>query len=1187
MAEDNLSHLNYGHAGTATFDTDSRKWSFARDFTTTTLTQIAVSSHNSIAAVAAAIEHPTAPPSTRRTDAATNTKALLRSHPGLVPASDLLPELAVTSAAVVSASETYDPLVGNLYSTGSITCASRSEIWENPRRVAATVTGESRNILRLGFLSKETLGWGDDRSVWIRRQTLKNAESGYWNEEAAPIQQVCFSQSPDRSTLLAVRLPTRTVIFRPFYSQRPRPASRSPYYKLSSSLIDAHPLLSLSIAKTGGSAHVDVAFNPEFQLQFAVVDQDHVWSVWDIDRTRRSDKYSMTCLVQGRIAQQNDADLKGEDGWARILWVGDVNTILVCNRRQISVIEIRGGSFEYLPCPAVVSKRSADWILDVSRHPTIRGQFFVLTSTDLFLMVVITSSDAVDATVGSIGARVLVSWRHYRGTEDFTLSITLQMLDEDNTCIILRSRLNDLMQTYTFRNNLSNFAAPVSSCSPTLLDLVTDGAGRIIQMALEPCIFQGDTSSAAPGLGREYFGRNLHFFNLSVLLSDMSVHEIILYADYAGPNGARRDKEVVELSWITAYRPRKNVRTIEGIREMDGLLQPEGIETIVQPESRLPSQQLIPLEPKATGLAHRVADHRFVYDALIKTDMEPTAGRIDIRTVAAQLKQSLDSSTDHLQQFCGTLLDFAGMEIDVPDVDEASSSLQDLLLSAGQDGTRELLRIAAVSLLHLGDDEQITLASLYDSILQSWVAPLPREISLRIRQRKERMARRIAAEIMLACTRVNHREAEPASNLSKPGWSQDSGVSVPILSSQPLESSPVARPSSQPLPTSRRLQPELQSPLSQTSGPSSSQARSYQPTFFTLADPLVRLSKHLKLKEDAEPQSTIPDSVHQVLRHWDPGADPSNYDWTAAEHADHVEAIDENSQQQLEKARRRKVRREKKQRKEDELAQVQPSSQPFAFAKPTSFPRSSPGPMLGGIGSSSQAPSQVFSQVPLPGTGSRSQTSFNPFAVQSQVEPGKYGGRPDKKKKKKGSSRGSKSSSLALFSSSKRVFLPFPSLQPAFTVRVEIDAPIDVGGQSGSQLAIVPMLSGTVKSEPGFEPKIDGKLHGVGYDYIHNDASGSHMRLDVRSQLKTQDDTILAMYYKGTVAFTPDAKAVLSGSSDAQTTDFGDSFVTFSFETGSEKWKELQNGVYVAMGRFVMGESKGVIVEYKVSRVRA
>jgi RNA polymerase I-specific transcription initiation factor RRN6 len=52
----------------------------------------------------------------------------------------------------------------------------------------------------------------------------------------------------------------------------------------------------------------------------------------------------------------------------------------------------------------------------------------------------------------------------------------------------------------------------------------------------------------------------------------------------------------------------------------------------------------------------------------------------------------------------------------------------------------------------------------------------------------------------------------------------------------------------------------------------------------------------------------------------------------------------------------------------------------------------------------------------------------------------------------------------------------FPSLQPAFTVRVAIDAPMQVGGQAGAQLVIVPMVSGTVKSEEGFEPKLNGEL---------------------------------------------------------------------------------------------------------------
>lgn len=437
MADSTLSHLNYGHAGTSTFDIDARDWSFARQFTATTLKQIGIRNGSSIDAIPAPTRITNTAFSTRLTDARDSARALVRNYPQLVSASELLPDLAATSAAVLSTTSTYDPLIGNLYSTGSITYVNnRADKWDNPRRVATTVTGETGNILRLGFLYQQALGWGSDKSVWIRADTLRNTECGYWNEEAAPIQQVCFSQSEDRSTLLAVRLLTKTVIFRPFYSQRPRPAKQSSYYNLPPSLIDANPILILENDESGGSPHVDVCFNPDFQLQFAVVDQNHVWSVWDIDYKRKSTDYKMSCLMQGSISPPENADQTGEDGWARVLWVGDVNTILVCNRRQLSIVRLKGSSFEYLHCSAVISTRTSDWILDVKRHPSLRSRFFVLTSTDVFLMGITTPSEAVDATVGPVGARVLLSWRHYRGAEDFTLSISVVMLNEDRTYTI-------------------------------------------------------------------------------------------------------------------------------------------------------------------------------------------------------------------------------------------------------------------------------------------------------------------------------------------------------------------------------------------------------------------------------------------------------------------------------------------------------------------------------------------------------------------------------------------------------------------------------------------------------------------------------------------------------------------------------------------------------------------------------
>lgn len=77
------------------------------------------------------------------------------------------------------------------------------------------------------------------------------------------------------------------------------------------------------------------------------------------------------------------------------------------------------------------------------------------------------------------------------------------------------------------------------------------------------------------------------------------------------------------------------------------------------------------------------------------------------------------------------------------------------------------------------------------------------------------------------------------------------------------------------------------------------------------------------------------------------------------------------------------------------------------------------------------------------------------------------------------------------------------------------------------------------------------------------------------------------MYYKGTVAITAGVKAILGGAKDATTTPYGDSFMSFSFETGNSRYKGLENGMFVAAGHFVVNEPgvEGVVVEYKVSQV--
>lgn len=61
-----------------------------------------------------------------------------------------------------------------------------------------------------------------------------------------------------------------------------------------------------------------------------------------------------------------------------------------------------------------------------------------------------------------------------------------------------------------------------------------------------------------------------------------------------------------------------------------------------------------------------------------------------------------------------------------------------------------------------------------------------------------------------------------------------------------------------------------------------------------------------------------------------------------------------------------------------------------------------------------------------------------------------------------------------------------------------------------------------------------------GSDFIRQDPSGKHARLDVNSFAKDKSGAVITYKYSGVVNVTPGNAAVLGGSADAQTTPFGD-----------------------------------------------
>ncbi|KAL2022669.1 hypothetical protein VTK56DRAFT_4750 [Thermocarpiscus australiensis] len=165
----------------------------------------------------------------------------------------------------------------------------------------------------------------------------------------------------------------------------------------------------------------------------------------------------------------------------------------------------------------------------------------------------------------------------------------------------------------------------------------------------------------------------------------------------------------------------------------------------------------------------------------------------------------------------------------------------------------------------------------------------------------------------------------------------------------------------------------------------------------------------------------------------------------------------------------------------------------------------------------------------------------------------------------------------------------FPKLIPAFTVHIALAPPTPIN----PTLLFVPFLAtgGTIVSEPSYPIRVDAAIeHGA--DYIKTAAAaaaaGNTCRLDVRSVARDKvHGGLFRFSYTGKIKMTGPAGKVLRGEAGAGTTEFGEAFTHVEFETGCPLLAALQEKVYVGSGRFILEPGKPVIVEYKVSEVRA
>lgn len=306
--------------------------------------------------------------------------------------------------------------------------------------IVALASGKAGEVLRIIRPQLNKIEWlGHEDGVHIEALDPGTPmEECFWAGNGGTIQQITFAtQENERSswltsssTWLAVRDTVCTTILRPLYHRNPVPAvvPLGSTFQYPSSRIASNPIASIPIAMTGDVPHADVAFNPFYVRQVAVVDQTGSWSVWDMEGTEGKATFKTKQTKNGHLLDDYEPESRSEppgpeDGWGRILWAGDVNTLIVCGRRHFAVFNIKGEKSR-LKIPDLFSSMSSGWILDVKQNVAQLNHVFVLTSTRIFWLEIVSDNDKAD------DVKILYSCRHFRDEDGGNMK--LDVLSEES-----------------------------------------------------------------------------------------------------------------------------------------------------------------------------------------------------------------------------------------------------------------------------------------------------------------------------------------------------------------------------------------------------------------------------------------------------------------------------------------------------------------------------------------------------------------------------------------------------------------------------------------------------------------------------------------------------------------------------------------------------------------------------------
>ena len=948
---------------------------------------------------------------------------LTKEHPELAPAAFLLSDLAQTSEAVNEVTAGHDPTVSELLAFGTAADITTGRRGLRTIPIVAVTAGAAGELIRLVRLTPTQLGWDDSGDAHLEFMTARGGEEGFWMGNGSPVQQVVFAEAEGKpGHWLAVRHHGAISILRPLLLRDAEVAASHDggTLPLSSSRLDANHTLTLG--EQNGVPFSDLCFNPWNSQEFGTIDQEGCWTIWDIDVSVDQKGKGHGTIIQRSQGRLPDGPRQRPasapliaDGWNRVLWVGAKDTIAVANRRTLAVFDI-GIPLKMLYVIDMDQGKEGDWLLDMKQCSLDASTLFVVTSSRIFWIRISSAGDYYEFKETKPGASILLSWDHFRDREDISLRLNIlgvpDSTDPDNDAtsnfpyqsaqdrntpiflVLLYSRLSGLIMSFTFHHKTSPSQQALSAVDPYILKIPVGDSGiprsgavannsytssQVSDIIIKAVHYGRGNPSARLGKSQDELGNHTIYYQLSVLSHDSTLSEVLCAEVEAGSAFPIHPPNIV-----TQRSLLKSSATV-----FDDFIVPDQFS-----HQHGPGEPIRQLSLERSAIEKSCTDEDQWALSLEWLQMvingALAAPNPDIDEVLEYLYDKVKERLKLEDAHSDTLSHLANTGISVLDIDKAAAGFTNFLgdlamIPSGEDdenanNEREQPHVSNVLTppmkAALGLREPFELSDVYDSLIKAWIAPLPGTIPGRTRIALGKVLRDVVIQIYVSSFKVRVNQGLTVNKQAAHGERTDSRPSfiLPVrkrvsAANFKKDNEPVATSSTK-LASSRASQGDLflRTPPPQAQLISeSSQSRRKDESASSLADSEDIASLRLKALARLKPQPALPTRMSNLLNQWEVGTDPATYDWEAAQQAFNVEEASEDEART--KQRQQIKKRQKRQRHDITM----PSSQP-------------PPKEVGGSQPQSAQETQDSSQ----------QTQA--MVIQSQVEPGRYGGRPGQAK---------------------------------------------------------------------------------------------------------------------------------------------------------------------------------------------